>query len=349
MTTRRRLISFCVPVYNEEDNVYPLHQRVSDAMAALADRYDWEILFTDNHSEDATFERLADLAQDDKRVRVIRFSRNFGFQRSILANYVNARGDAAVQIDCDLQDPPELIPDFIRSWEAGYQVVYGVRRSRPNESTLLANARRVFYRLIDLLSEERLPHDAGDFRLIDRCVLNQLRLIHDQQPYLRGLIATMGFRQIGIPYDRSPRKRGKSKFNIWALMSLGLDGILHHSIVPLRLATAVGFFMCGAALLAAAYFIIAKLLFDMDWPAGWASVSVLVLFSIGLNSLLLGIIGEYIGRIFKNMKTMPLVIVEKVIDHDGTPESAAISQSPGSGETAGSLNARPTVRLAGGA
>src|SRR5438045_3898970 len=151
MTTRRRLISFCVPVYNEEDNVYPLHQRVSDAMAALADRYDWEILFTDNHSEDATFERLADLAQDDKRVRVIRFSRNFGFQRSILANYVNARGDAAVQIDCDLQDPPELIPDFIRSWEAGYQVVYGVRCARPHESTLLASARRVFYRLIDLL------------------------------------------------------------------------------------------------------------------------------------------------------------------------------------------------------
>jgi dolichol-phosphate mannosyltransferase len=260
---------------------------------------------------------LAELALKDMRVRVIRFSRNFGFQRSILANYLNARGDAAIQIDCDLQDPPELIVDFIQKWQEGYKVVYGVRGARPKENVLLSQTRRLFYRLIDALSEDQLPHDAGDFRLVDRCVLEQLRHVRDQQPYLRGLIASLGFRQIGIPYNRVPRERGSSKFNVWRLISLGLDGILHHSIIPLRLATGVGFLMCGIAFMGMLYFIVQRMLFDSDWPQGWATISVLMLFSIGLNALLLGIIGEYIGRIFKNVKMLPLVVIEETIDHHG--------------------------------
>ncbi|MBV9113254.1 MAG: glycosyltransferase family 2 protein [Hyphomicrobiales bacterium] len=312
--TSRKLISICVPVYNEEDNIRPLYERVRTVMSQLEQRYDYEVLFTDNRSEDRTFERLATLALEDKRVRVIRFSRNFGFQRSILANYVNARGAAAVQLDCDLQDPPELIVEFLRRWEEGYAVVYGVRGNRPAENPFLFGLRRFFYRLIDALSEDTLPHDAGDFRLIDRRVIEELRHVRDQQPYLRGLIAAMGFRQIGIPYNRASRERGSSKFSFWRLLGLALDGILHHSIVPLRLATAVGFVMCGLAFLGALYFLIART-FGADWPEGWASLSVLVLFSIGLNALLLGIIGEYIGRIFKNVRPMPLVIIDDVIDH----------------------------------
>jgi len=312
--TSRKLISICVPVYNEEDNVGPLCERVRAVMAKLENRYEYEILFTDNRSEDRTFERLAALALADRRIRVIRFSRNFGFQRSILANYVNARGDAAIQLDCDLQDPPELIGEFLRRWEEGYEVVYGIRGNRPQESPFLFSLRRVFYRLIDALSEDPLPHDAGDFRLIDRRVIEELRHVRDQQPYLRGLIAAMGFRQIGIPYDRAARERGNSKFGFWRLLGLALDGILHHSTIPLRLASAVGFVMCGLAFLGALYFLIARS-FGADWPEGWASLSVLVLFSIGLNALLLGIIGEYIGRIFKNVKPMPLVIIDDVIDH----------------------------------
>jgi dolichol-phosphate mannosyltransferase len=312
--TSRKLISICVPVYNEEDNVRPLYERVRAVMGKLADRYEYEILFTDNRSEDETFERLAALALEDRRVRVIRFSRNFGFQRSILANYVNARGDAAIQLDCDLQDPPELITEFLRHWQEGYEVVYGVRGNRPKENPFIFSLRRVFYRLIDALSEDPLPHDAGDFRLIDRRVIEELRHVRDQQPYLRGLIAAMGFRQIGIPYDRAARQRGSSKFGFWRLVGLALDGILHHSIVPLRLATAVGFVMCGVSFIGALYFLAARM-FGAEWPEGWASLSVLVLFSIGLNALLLGIIGEYIGRIFKNVKPMPLVIIDDVIDH----------------------------------
>lgn len=332
--TSRKLISICVPVYNEEDNVGPLCERVRTVMQKLEDRYDYEVLFTDNRSEDRTFERLASLALEDRRVRVIRFSRNFGFQRSILANYTNARGDAAIQLDCDLQDPPELIAEFLRRWEEGYEVVYGIRGNRPQENALIFRMRRLFYRLIDALSEDPLPHDAGDFRLIDRRVIEELRHVRDQQPYLRGLIAAMGFRQIGVPYDRAARQRGSSKFGFWRLVGLALDGILHHSTVPLRLATAIGFVMCGVAFFGALYFLIARS-FGADWPEGWASLSVLVLFSIGLNALLLGIIGEYIGRIFKNVKPMPLVIIDDVIDH---------GSEKGAGETAplGSIDAKVT-------
>jgi len=311
----RPLISICVPVYNEEENIFPLYERLAAMFDTMTDRYDFELLFTDNHSEDNTFAKVAELSMKDRRVRVIRFSRNFGFQRSILANYIHARGNAAIQIDCDLQDPPELIPDFLRKWQEGYQVVYGVRRIRDRESLMVSGTRRLFYRLINSLSQDSLPLDAGDFRLIDRRIIEQLRHVSDQQPYLRGLIAAMGFRQIGIPYDRNARERGVSKFNLWQLLGLAADGILNHSIAPLRLATGIGFLMCAAAAVGVIYFVINKLFLHGSWPPGIASISVLVLFSIGLNALLLGILGEYIGRIFKNVKEGPLVIIEDVIDH----------------------------------
>ncbi len=257
------------------------------------------------------------LSERDDRVRVIRFSRNFGFQRSILTNYNNARGVAALQIDVDLQDPPELLPEFLRLWRDGYKVVYGVRRSRPNESWGLFIARKLFYRLVDFLSEDHLPHDAGDFRLIDRCILDELRLNTDQQPYLRGMIATMGFRQTGLVYDRAARARGWSKFNIWRLLGLAVDGILHHSTVPLRIAMVCGVAMSGLAALGAVYFFLDRLLSYNRWPTGLATLYVLILFSLGLNSMLLGILGEYIGRIYKNVKSSSLTIVEAVVDRQG--------------------------------
>jgi dolichol-phosphate mannosyltransferase len=324
----RRLISICVPVYNEAENIRPLYDRLAPVLAGLAGRYDFEILFTDNHSEDQTFERLAELALADTRVRVIRFSRNFGFQRSVLANYAQARGAAAIQIDCDLQDPPELFAEFIARWEAGYQVVYGIRKMRPHEGWPLRAGRRLFYRLIDRLSEDNLPHDAGDFRLVDRRVLDHLRAIRDQQPYVRGLIAAMGFRQIGIPYDRAPRARGRSKFKLRHLIGLAFDGILHHSTVPLQIATLVGLGMFALTFLGIVYYLGARLLFGGDWPQGWTTLAILVLFSIGLNALLLGILGAYIGRIFKNVKTLPLVIVEDVIDHAAPAPQAKPGEGP---------------------
>lgn len=322
------LVSICVPVFNEEANIRPLYARVGAVMASLDARYEFELLFTDNHSTDQTFEVIAEVAASDPRVRVLRFSRNFGFQKSIATNYRHARGAAAMQLDADLQDPPELMTRFLELWEQGYKVVYGVRRSRPEESRAMHGLRRLFYRLIDGLSEDHLPHDAGDFRLIDRVILDELKSIEDQQPYLRGTISAMGFRQIGVPYDRSARERGSSKFTLAKLIGLALDGILHHSTVPLRLASFVGFGVTTVALLGAGYYIVARLFFRSDWPVGLASSSILMLLSIGMNALLLGIMGEYIGRIYKNVKRMPFTIVEAVIDHRGArPTEAAQRES----------------------
>ncbi len=308
----KKCLSIIVPVFNEEENVPSLYKAVTNVMQTLADEYDYEIIFTDNHSTDSTFAKLEQLASIDQRVSVFRFSRNFGYQRSITTGYLKARGDAAIQLDCDMQDPPQLIPEFLRLWKEGDQVVYGVRRFR-KESRGITFLRKVFYRLINMLSEDHLPLDAGDFRLIDRCVLNELRNIEDSQPYLRGAIAAMGFRQIGFPYDREERTRGKSKFSFGDLVGLAVDGILNHSIVPLRIATYTGLAVSTLTFLGMVVYLVGKFLLGQNWPAGFATTTVLLLLSISLNALFLGIIGEYLGRIYKQVKKRSLTIIEKQI------------------------------------
>jgi dolichol-phosphate mannosyltransferase len=314
MTTQnQKLLSFIVPVFNEEENIMPLYRAVTTLMQSFAHHYDYELLFTDNHSTDATFDELKRLAKEDPRVRVLRFSRNFGYQRSIYTGYINARGDAAIQLDCDLQDPPELIPEFLRQWEAGYQVVYGVRRSR-QEAWLMRTTRKIFYRLINVLSDDQLPHDAGDFRLVDRKVIEVLRQIDDYQPYLRGVIATIGFNQVGIPYDRQERTRGTTKFPLRALFTLAVDGILNHSIVPLRIATFTGLFISAATFVLSFVYLIGKLIFGVAWPPGFATITILILLSLSTNAIFLGIIGEYLGRIYQQVKKRPITVVEQSLN-----------------------------------
>jgi glycosyltransferase involved in cell wall biosynthesis len=278
-----------------------LYDRLIQLAEKLTSRYAFEFIFTDNHSEDETFDKLSFLAAKDERVRIIRFSRNFGFQRSILTNFLSAKGDAAVQIDCDLQDPPEMIEEFLARWEKGYKVVYGVRKSRPNENVILFGLRKVFYYFIDKISEHPLPRNAGDFRLIDRCIIDELEKIDPYQPYLRGAIATFGFPQIGIEYDRFERARGISKFSLSDLVRLAIDGIVSHSINPLRLATYAGFSSFLIAIFGGLYYFIGKLFFAESWPEGLASSSILILFSIGINGIFLGLMGEYISRIYRSM------------------------------------------------
>lgn len=328
----KKLITILVPVFNEEQNIEPLYAALQPVLAQLSSRYDFEILFTDNHSTDQTFSVIEQLASRDARIRALRFSRNFGFQRSIFTGYTHARGDAAVQIDCDLQDPPELIPEFIKQWEQGHYVVYGVRSSR-KESWLMNSTRRIFYRLIDSLSEDDLPLDAGDFRLVDRRVLEELKSFDDYQPYLRGTVAALGFSQIGIPYNRAERARGTSKFSFGELVGLALDGILNHSVVPLRIATYTGLTVSVLTLLAIVGYSIARLWFGASWPPGFASIIVLILGSLGLNALFLGIIGEYLGRIYKQVKRRPLTIIEREI---GNP--VAGSDSSRESRSAAGLN-----------
>ena len=321
MTERKRLISICVPVFNEERNIEPLYAALVPVMQQVRDRYDFELLFTDNHSTDRTFQILTDLARRDPRVRAIRFSRNFGFQRSIFTAYSNARGDAVVQIDCDLQDPPSLILEFLAKWEAGYQVVYGIRAIR-QEQWWMNVTRKIFYRFIDSLSEDPLPHDAGDFRLVDRRVLNELLKFEDYQPYLRGTIATLGFEQIGISYARAERQRGESKFSFGQLLGLALDGILNHSVVPLRIATYLGLLISVTTFLGIVSYGIGHIVLGKDWPPGFATIVILILGSLSLNALFLGVIGEYLGRIYRQVKRRPLTIVERELN---APDATAVS------------------------
>lgn len=312
LTGARQLISLAIPVLNEQDNLDALYARLVALADRMADRCDLEFLFSDNHSSDATWDRLTELAKHDPRVRAIRFSKNFGFQRSILANYMHARGDAILQIDADLQDPPELLEVFFEHWQRGYHVVYGVRRKR-KEGPFINGFRKLGYRLIDLVSDHSIPQDAGDFRLIDRRVVHALLQIKTASPYLRGMIAGLGFNQIGINYEREARTAGQSKFGVSRLIQLGLTAVFNHSTVPLRLASMAGIVMLLFSMLGATYYLILRLMYP-DLPKGLASIHILVLFGIGLQSLLLGIVGEYLLRIYLILRAEPVAIVESSLN-----------------------------------
>lgn len=309
MASKKHLISIVVPAYNEEENIERLLAGITGQTDLLADQYDFEFIFIDDRSTDTTFEKLRTLGNQDKRIRAYRFSRNYGVQRSVHTGYMMARGDAAILLDCDLQDPPELIPQFLKQWEQGYRVVYGVRRTR-KEGRIITATRHIFYWLINKLSEDDLPVDAGDCRLIDRRVIDELSKIRDTNIYVRGRIASMGFSQTGVAYDRLARLHGKSSFTLFGLMGVALDGIVSHSVIPLRLATFLGLGMVLAAFFGIVFFVIGRLAFGADWPVGFATLVVLLLFSVGLNSLFLGILGEYLARMYAQLKVLPEAIIE---------------------------------------
>lgn len=307
-------ISVVVPVLNEAGNVEKMYERVQAVFAEMLPDLTWELVVTDNHSDDETFALLQALAERDQRVRAYRFSRNHGYQRSILTGYLLSKGRAIVQLDADLQDPPELIPTFVEEWKAGAKVVYGIRVRRRGERRTLTGARRLFYRTIDWLSDETLPRDAGDFRLIDRAVVEVLRYQYDANPYLRGTIAALGFHQVGVEYERDDRTAGETKFRFRHLVRLAVDGILSHSTRPLQLASFTAYVVVVLAVLGIAGYAGGRLLFGQDWPAGFASLALLQLIGILLNAAFLGIIGAYIGRMFNHGRQPPVVIIEHAAD-----------------------------------
>jgi dolichol-phosphate mannosyltransferase len=310
MEPGKSLVSLVIPVFNEEENVMAFYADARRVIDPLADQYEFEFIFTDNHSTDKTPDLLRELARTDQRIRAYRFSRNFGYQRSILTAYMKCRGDAAIQLDCDLQDPTDLIIQFLKYWRSGYDVVYGTRVSRL-ESWKWSLARKVFYRLVDFLSEDPIPNDAGDFRLVSRRVIEELRRIDDNRPYLRGTIATLGFNQIGIDYDRGARLRGSTKFSLYENVMLALDGIVNQSVVPLRVATYVGISVSFVTLIAILGYLIAYFTVGFRAPAGFTTITVLILGSLSINAMLLGVLGEYLGRMYLQMKKKSLTIIER--------------------------------------
>lgn len=305
---QRKKVSVLVPAFNEEMNVERTYATIVEVFRGLPD-YDYEIIVTDNHSSDRTFELLRGLAAKDPKLKVIRFSRNFGYERSLLVAYKAASGDCSVQIDCDLQDPPELIPQMLEMWSQGHQVVYGVRRSL-KDGPVTAALRRTFYWFIARISEDELPLNAGEFRLVDRCILDELKQVDDVTPYLRGLISAMGYSQVGFEYDRQDRIAGQSKFPLKALIGLAVDGVLNHSLLPLRIASMTGILVGALTFLIAVAYILGRLVFGQAWPAGFATTTILLLMSIAINAMFMGILGEYLGRIFLQTKQRPDPLVE---------------------------------------
>jgi glycosyltransferase involved in cell wall biosynthesis len=314
----KTLISISIPVYDEEGNIQRLYSRLCQLADSISEQYELEFVFTDNRSTDNTWQLIKSIAETDNRVRAFRFSRNFGFQKSILTNYLNTRGAAVMQLDADLQDPPELLVQFLEKWEQGYKVVYGVRKVRP-EPWLMRQFRRLGYWVIDSLAGYHVPKNVGDFRLIDRDVIKAIAKLNDQAPYLRGTIASLGFSQIGIDYDRKARQEGKSKFSLQSLLGLGLDGVLTTSTVPLRLATYIGTGIIVMTFLGTLYYVVLKIM-NPSLPIGVASTSVLILFSLGLNSLFLGLIGEYVIRMHNNIRGGDIAVIDDAIDPVGVRE-----------------------------
>lgn len=323
------VISVIIPVYNEEENIEKAYGAICDIFAPLKDRFGLEIIFTDNHSEDRSFEIISRLGKSDGRVRGVRFTRNFGFHRSVLTGLRLASGAGAVQIDCDLQDPPSVIPEFIERWQEGHDLVVGVRRTR-NDGQAHQSARRLFYRVLKAVSQDNIQIDSGDFRLLDRSILDQLRVIYDTSPYLRGLTSALAANQATVLYDRSERKAGKSKFPFRRLIALALDALLAHSIVPLRLATYAGLVVSLATFVLSLVYIVGHFAYGLEWPAGFVTTTVLLLLGISLNSIFLGIIGEYVGRIYSQVRTRPITVIERGINISVPDASRTWSRFPAS-------------------
>ena len=307
-----KLISICIPTYNEEENIQKLYEELAIVTERWNHKYNFEFVFSDNQSSDSTWELVSKLGSKDNRVRGIRFTKNIGFQESILANFRYCYGDAVIQIDADLQDPPDVMDQFILEWEKGFKVVYGIRVKR-QESKFVNVVRKIGYRILNALSDFEIPNDSGDFRLLDREIINLLISMKLKDPYLRGTVASLGFSSKPVKYDRRARVGGQSKFPLRKVFALGSKGLLSHSRVPLRLSIYIGFGVLIGSFILTIYYLLLKI-FNAHLPQGLASIHILVLFGIGLNAFLLGIIGEYISRIYWILKGEPSYIISEKVN-----------------------------------
>lgn len=306
----RPILSVIAPVYNEEPVLPELHRRVQAVMDGLGEP--WELILVNDGSRDRSAEIIAELHAQDPRVKGISFSRNFGFQVAVTAGLDHAQGEAIILTDADLQDPPEVIPDMVAQWRAGYDVVYGVRTEREGETWFKKLTAKIFYRLIDRITGINIPLDTGDFRLMDRRVVDAIRRMPERNRFLRGMVPWVGFKQIGVPYRRKARYAGASKFGgVRQMLPFALNAITSFSYVPLQLATYLGFFIAGFSALAILTVIGIRLFTPHAELVGQATTLVIVLFLGGVQLISLGIIGEYLGRIYDEVKGRPLYLVDQ--------------------------------------
>jgi dolichol-phosphate mannosyltransferase len=323
---QRTLLSVVVPCFNEEQVIGETHRRLSTALAALTDA-DYEIVYVDDGSRDSTASQLRSLQTGDSRVRAVLLSRNFGHQVAISAGIEHAAGDAVVLIDADLQDPPEVIGEMLARWREGWQVAYGVRSERDGETAFKRWSARWFYRILNRLAEVDIPEDTGDFRLMDRTVVEALLKMPERDRFVRGMVSWVGFLQVAVPYRRAARFAGESKYPLWKMIRFATDGILSFSRSPLRLATWIGLSASGMALLGIVYALAVRLFTDA-WVPGWTFLVIAVAFLGGVQLLSLGIIGEYVGRIYGETKQRPLYMVRERLgfDSERTPTGSPVNR-----------------------
>lgn len=300
------MLSVVVPLKDEEENLEPLARRLRDVLDALTAR--WEVILVDDGSRDETYSRAVALHAADVRFKVVRLSRCFGHQAALSAGLDLARGDAVVTLDGDLQHPPEVIPELVRRWDEGAQVVYGTMAERQGESRLKSVTASAFYRTLTRLTDIEVPDAAGDFRLVDRAALDAFLLMRERNRYLRGMFSWVGFDQVGVPYTSAPRTAGESKYTMGRMVRLASDAIVGFSDRPLRLALNVGFLVALGSILFGASAVVSKVAGLFVVP-GWTSVMVLMGVVGGVQLIVLGIIGEYVGRIAEQVKERPLYIV----------------------------------------
>ena len=307
-------ISLVIPMYYEEDVAYKCYERVSSVLKSIEYKYDYEIIFINDGSKDKTLEILEKIAEEDKKVKIISFSRNFGHQAAVTAGLKDVSGDAIVIIDADLQDPPELIPEMMELWEQGNEVIYGKRKKRKGESTFKLLSAKMFYQTLNALSDVEIPKDTGDFRLVDRKVVDVINSLPEHNKFLRGLFSWVGFKQKAYEYERQERVAGKTKYPLKKMLKLASDGIISFSTKPLKIVGALGITSIIISIIILIYALISYALKLNHLSAGWTSIMVTVTFFAGFQLLSLWIMSEYIGRIYDEAKERPQYIIDKKIN-----------------------------------
>ncbi|MFH1968365.1 MAG: glycosyltransferase family 2 protein [bacterium] len=313
MNFEKKLISVVTPCYNEEENVTDVYSQVKEIMDTLG--YDYEHIFIDNSSVDKTVYILKNIASRDKRVKIIVNARNFGHSKSPYYALLQTKGDAVISLFADLQDPPSIIKDFINKWEEGFKVVVGVK-IKSEEGYIMSAIRRLYYNLIELISDSEQIKNFNGFALYDRQFVEYLKLIDDQDPYLRGLVSYFGFSKAKIEYIQSKRKKGKSSNSFYTLYDIAMLGFVNHSKVPLRLASFIGFGMSLLSFIIGIVYLVYKLLFWSRFQAGLAPLVIGIFFLASIQLFFIGVLGEYIGAIYTQVKRRPLVIEKERINFD---------------------------------
>ena len=305
-------LSVVVPVKNEEDGILPFIERVGSILDNVAADGGWEILFVDDGSTDATLAAIVAANLSDARVRGLSLSRNFGKEAALTAGLDHARGAAVIPMDVDMQDPPEVLPEMVAKWRAGHEMVFGIRRSRAEDSFAKRVTAGLFYRAHNMVSADKIPENAGDFRLMDRKIVDVIRAMPERNRFMKGLFAWAGFRQASVEYDRAERETGTTKFNYWKLWTLALDGITSASTVPLRIWSYIGAIVALFAMGYAGLIAVQTIIFGNSVP-GYASIMTSVLFLGGVQLISLGVLGEYVGRILTETKQRPLYVVRDTV------------------------------------